>query len=135
MSTQDPLSPAAPKKRKKSKKKGVSPARMAIGVVVLIAAVVIAVLEFSANLGYNHAVSVLKAALDNQESDLLSQKEVESKIGNRPSGEPVPEGDSLKMTYTWSGVFRKYHVTAYYTKTKTPHLQKYSTDADAASNE
>jgi hypothetical protein len=113
-------------------KKGVSPARNAIGVVVLVAVVVVGWLEYSAKSGYNNAVTTLDARTQNETSELMAAKDVEALIGKSPDGpgEDVNlDGRTFtKKTYTWRGVLKSYPLTAYYTKQQDPRLHHFQTE-------
>jgi hypothetical protein len=82
--------------------------------------------EVSANRDFATAVRKLEAALANEEGGLLSKQEVERMIGRSADGPPVNEGGESKVSYTWRGVFRTYHLGASYTQSR-PHLLRIST--------
>jgi hypothetical protein len=103
-------------------KKKVSPARNAIGLVLLVAFSAVAYKEWDANRRSNAAIFKLNQVLANNEDDLLSMEQVEGLLGRGPDGPGVAEGQEKKVTYTWRGVFRKYPVVAVYTNKSRPAL-------------
>jgi hypothetical protein len=105
-------------------KKQVSPVRNIIGLAVLIGCSAIAFIEYNANHQYNAGVTKLDATLAKEEGDMLSKDQVEAMLGKAPDSEPVVQGDELKATYTWKGVFRTYSLTTYYTNQKPPKLRR-----------
>ena len=113
-------------------KKGVSPVRNLVGLVVLLAVAAVAWLEFSAKNGYNAAVSALDARSQDETKGLAPLGETEVLIGKSPDG---PESDShdggqtfAKKTYTWKGLIKSYTLTAYYTKDRAPALHHFETE-------
>jgi hypothetical protein len=115
-------------------RKGVSPARNIIGLVVLLALAVVAWLEYSANFGYNGAVKALDARTQDEEKGLMDVQEAETLLGKLPDGPGVEikESDSgrtfTKKTYTWRALLRPRTLAAFYTKEATPHLHHYETE-------
>ena len=103
-------------------KKKVSPARNAIGLVLLVAFSAVAYLEWDANRRSSAGIARLNRALAEEEGDLLSMEQVEGLLGRGPDGPGVAEGQEKKVTYTWRGVFRKYPVVAVYTNKSRPAL-------------
>jgi hypothetical protein len=103
-------------------KKKVSPARNAIGLVLLVAFSAVAYKEWDANRRSNAAIFKLNQVLANNEDDLLTMEQVEGLLGRGPDGPGVAEGRELRVTYTWRGVFRKYPLVAVYTGRKQPAL-------------
>lgn len=115
-------------------KKPISPARNIIGLIVLAAAVVVGVLEYSAYFGHRWAAAALKARVEDQEKDLMTLEEAETLLGKSADASTVDEKDNpygfSKKTYTWRGLLKQYTLTAYYTKEKQPHLTQYETGGD-----
>jgi hypothetical protein len=111
-------SPSAPGKAGPPKKQ-VSPARNAIGLIVLIAVVVVGYFEISARVGYTMAVNALNKRLADEDHGLPTVTETEKLIGKAPddAGSEFREGSSryMKKTYTWKGLINNYEVAAYYT--------------------
>ena len=112
-------------------KKGVSPARNIIGLVVLLALAAVAWLEYSAHFGYNGAVKALEARTQDEEKGLMDVQEAESLLGKSPDGPGIEVDDSgrifTKKTYTWRALLRPKTLTAFYTKEATPHLHHFET--------
>ncbi len=114
----------------------VSPARNALGVVLLLVAGTICVLEFSANFGFNRAVKAIEAKIPKDDAsdptsqlgELPSREEVERIIGRSPDGALVKEGSESKATYTWKGLLRKFVLTAYYSNGMNPSLIRITTN-------
>lgn len=100
----------------------VSPARNLAGLVVLVIAVVVGGLEIYANRQAQAAVSKLDHRAGEEEKDLATESEVETLIGRKADGPGVSEGSSVKKTYTWSGVFRRYRVQVEYLKGRGSEL-------------
>jgi hypothetical protein len=121
-------SPSAPEKAGPPKKQ-VSPARNAIGLVVLLAVVVIGYFEVTAKMGYRAAADALDKRLQEEDHGLPSQEEAEKLIGKQAddAGGEVVEGNRAltKKTYTWKGLISSYPLVAYYTKDKPPALFQY----------
>jgi hypothetical protein len=119
------LSPSAPGKAGPPKQP-VSPARNAIGLVVLAAVVVIGYFEVKAKMGYNAATSAVDKRLQDEEHGLPEQEEAEKLIGKQAddAGSEVQDGGSrfLKKTYTWKGLFTSYTLVAYYRQGLKPAL-------------
>jgi hypothetical protein len=113
-------------------KKGVSPARNIIGLVVLLALAVVAWLEYSANFGYNGAVKALDARTQDEDKGLMEVQEAENLLGKSPDGPGIEVSDSgrafTKKTYTWRALLRPKTLSAFYTKETTPHLHHYETE-------
>jgi thiol-disulfide isomerase/thioredoxin len=109
--------PAKPEAKKK-----VSPARNAIGGVLLVAISTVAYLEWSANRRSSAAVGKLNALLNKPDGDLLSMEQVDTLLGRKPDGPVVEENGALKATYTWKGVFRQYPLIAIFRKQSPPKL-------------
>jgi hypothetical protein len=113
-------------------KKGVSPARNIIGLVLLLALAVVAWLEYSANFGYNGAVKALEARTQDEEKGLMDVQEAETLLGKSPDGAGIDVEDNgrkfTKKTYTWRALLRPRTLAAFYTKEATPHLHHYETE-------
>jgi hypothetical protein len=113
---------AASERAEPGRKKKVSPARNAIGLVLLIALSAVAYLEWDANRRSSAGIARLSQALAKEEGDLLSMEQVEALLGRGPDGPGVAEGREMKVRYTWRGVFRKYPLVAVYTNKNQPAL-------------
>jgi hypothetical protein len=115
-----------------SPKKPVSPARNAIGLVLLIAVVIWCWFEYSAKSGYNSAVHALDARTKDETKALMPVAEAETLMGKAPDGPGTEFKDSFQMftkkSYTWRGVLKKYTLTAYYTTGIDPCLHHYATE-------
>jgi hypothetical protein len=112
-------------------KKGVSPARNIIGLVVLLALAAVVWLEYSAHFGYNGAVKALEGRTQDEEKGLMDVQEAESLLGKSPDGPGIEVEDNgrtfTKKTYTWRALLRPQTLTAFYTKEATPHLHHFET--------
>jgi hypothetical protein len=113
-------------------KKGVSPVRNLIGLVVLLAVAAVAWLEFSAKNGYNAAVKALEERSNDETKGLAPIGEAEILIAQSPDG---PDSDShdggqtfTKRTYIWKGLIKSYTLTVYYTKDRAPGLHHFETE-------
>ncbi len=111
--------PAGPIPRGKPR---VSPARNIASLLLLAALAGVGLMEFSANQGYNSAVTRLDAVLATEDGDLLTQAEVERLIGKTPDGPLEEVGDERRAHYTWRGLVRSYLLTAYYRDQDPPRL-------------
>jgi hypothetical protein len=115
-----------------SGKKPISPARHAVGFVVLIAAIVWCWFEYSAISGYNAAVNALDTRLRDENKALPALPDAETLLGKSPDGpgSEVTEGHQTftKKTYTWRGVVKSHTLTAYYTKEREPALHHFETE-------
>jgi hypothetical protein len=100
----------------------VSPVRNIVGLVLLIALVVVAFVEFQAVQQAKAACQKVNKRLEAEESDLPTQKEIETMIGRKPDGPGTTEGDQVTLQYTWRGIFRKHTMTAVYRKTTDLYL-------------
>jgi hypothetical protein len=129
------MSSAGAEKTGSSKKK-VSPARNAIGIVVLIAVVVFGWLQYSAKSGYNAAATALNGRIEDEDKGLLMVDEAERLIGKAPDGpgSDTEEGNRTftKKTYSWPGVLKSYTLTAFYTKEANPYLHHFEAGAKLA---
>ena len=74
-------------------KKGVSPARNIIGLVVLLALAAVAWFEYSAHFGYNGAVKALEARTQDEEKGLMDVQEAETLLGKSPDGPGIEVED------------------------------------------
>jgi hypothetical protein len=113
-------------------KKKVSPARNAIGLVVLIVVVIIGCFQYAAFFGFKAAVKALDTRMGAEDKDLVSEQEAESMFGRSPDG-PGSDfqdrtGDFTKKTYTWWGPLKSFTVTAFYAKRANPFLHHYETE-------
>lgn len=120
-----PAPPTPPAQKPRGK---VSPTRNIVGIVLLIVFGAIAAAEWSAKQKQGAAAKSLEKAVGNDESEMLPQADVEKLLGKAPDGPGVDEDGQNKVSYTWSGLFKKYRLNAYYTREATPHLVKYNTD-------
>jgi hypothetical protein len=111
----------APEPVKPGRKK-VSLLRNLIAVLLLISLSAVAYREWDAHRQSSVAIHKLNQAMANEEGDLLSIQQVERLIGRGPDAPGVAEGQELKFTYTWRGVFRKYPLIAVYTRKSEPAL-------------
>ena len=125
----DPMS--APHSKPAPPKKGVSPARNAIGVVALIVAGGIAWFEYSAKIGYNSAASALDKRTQDEHNGFLTPQEAETLMGKLPddAGSDVQVNNMTftKKSYTWKGLFKSYTLTAFYTKNQDARLHHFQT--------
>jgi hypothetical protein len=112
--------PAAPPK------KGVSPARNAIGLIALLIVVTVGVLQYMAMGKFNATVNTLNTRMEDESKDLMSLSEAESLIGKAPddAGSDFREGTATytRKTYTWWAPLKSYTLAAYYTKGTPPAL-------------
>jgi len=112
-------------------KKGVSPARNLIGLVLLLALAAVVWLEYSAHFGYNGAVKALEARSQDEDKGLMDVQEAETLLGKSPDGPGIEVDDNgrtfTKKTYTWRALLRPQTLTAFYTKEATPHLHHFET--------
>jgi hypothetical protein len=113
-------------------KKQVSPARNAIGIVVLLIVLIVGWFQYSAVMGYNAAVKAMDARTQDENKDLMSAQEAETLMAKPPddAGTDFAEGtrNFTKKTYTWHGAIKSYTLTAFYTKDKEPRLHHFETD-------
>src|SRR4051794_13350768 len=84
-------------------RKKVSPARNAIGAVLLVALSAVAYLEWDANRRAAAGTRRLNEALAREEADLLTMDQVEALLGRKPDGPGVVEGLETRVVYTWRG--------------------------------
>jgi hypothetical protein len=95
-----------------SKWKRPSLVRDAIGLVALVAAAVVGILEMRARSGAIQAVKRLEEAHDaveaNRFAPALTKERVQTILGRPPAGPDVVEGYHDRQTYVWRGVFRRY---------------------------
>jgi len=117
-----------------SSKKRVSPARNILGLVILLAVAAVAWFQLSPKFRYNAAVKALEARANDEQKDLLSVKEAESLLGKSPDGPGSDvqdiQGNFTKKTYTWSGLFKSYTLTTFYTKEKDSRLHHFETEGE-----
>src|SRR5439155_25143379 len=115
-----------------SSKKRTSPARNLIGLVVLVAVLAVAWLEFSAKRAYNAAVTALDARTQDENKGLLAVPEAENLLGKPADGpgSDFQDGNRVftKKTYTWRGLLKPYTLTAFYTKGVEPGLHHFVTE-------
>jgi hypothetical protein len=114
-----------------SSKKPISPARNAIGLVVLLALVAAVWFQYSAWSAYNSAVNALASRTEDPEKGLLTAPEAETLLGKSadgPGSDFPDEGRTYtKKSYTWRGL-KPYTLTAFYTKEKEPYLHHFKTE-------
>jgi hypothetical protein len=136
-------SPAATGEAGPQKKKGVSPARNAIGLVALVVVVAVGAIQYTALARFNSAVKALNDRMAVEDKELMTEPEAEALIGKAPddAGSDVQIGTAsyTKKTYTWKALLKPYTLSAYYTKGKTPLLhhtesegEKYAPEQNAA---
>jgi hypothetical protein len=108
----------------RARPKKVSLARNATAAVLLIALSAVAYREWTANRQSGAAIRKLNDTLaaDKDSEDLMTIEQVEGLIGRKPDGPGVEESGTLKVRYTWKGVFREYPLTAVYTTQSPPKL-------------
>jgi hypothetical protein len=120
-------------------KKRVSPARYAIGVVVLIGMLVLVWVQYSAIMGYNAAVSKLDLRIKDEDKGLASVQEAENLLGKSSDGPGVDVKENnlplTKKTYTWQGLLKSYTLTAFFTKGSEPGLHHIETEGEKYSPE
>jgi hypothetical protein len=109
------------------KKKGVSPARNAIGIVALVVASVLAFFEVSAAVRSRAAIDRLESAVTKNEQDLMSPDEVAELLGRAADGPIADPQNDPTQTFTWSGILRKHQIVATYTRGTVQGLLKYET--------
>jgi hypothetical protein len=113
-------------------KQTVSPARHAIGAIVLIAVVIVGGLQVWSMVVFNSTVDRLNKRMEDETKLLLTQKEAEEMIQRTPddAGSDFVEGSRtfLKKTYTWKGLLKSYTLTAYYAKDKEASLYRIETE-------
>jgi hypothetical protein len=123
---------SAETKKPAAAKKRVSPARNAIGLVVLVSVLVVGWVQYTAKAKYNAAVTAVDARSQDEEKGLLTDSEAEKLFGRSPDGPGTNYQDAdrvfTKKTYTWRGLLKSYTVTAFYTKEPTPHLHHFATE-------
>jgi hypothetical protein len=108
-------------------KKGVSPARNAVGIIALIAVLAVLYFEYSARSAFTNAMNALNTRIGDEEKTLATVEEAESLLGKKPDGPGVDvkgtdEQMYIQKTYTWPGVIRSYTLVAFYTKESKPSL-------------
>jgi hypothetical protein len=108
-------------------KKGVSPARNAVGIIALIAVLAVLYFEYSARSAFTNAMNALNARIGDEEKSLATVEEAEGLLGKQPNGPGVDvkgtdEQMYIQKTYTWPGVIRSYTLVAFYTKESKPGL-------------
>jgi hypothetical protein len=114
-------------------KKGVSAARNAVGLVVLIAVAILGYIEYTAKSAFNAAVTGLSARTEDENKGLLTPQEAETIMGGKaPDGPGMDIHDTLRdftrTTYSWRGIFKPYTITAFYTKGANPYLHHFETE-------
>jgi hypothetical protein len=124
-------------------KKQVSPARNAVGVVVLIAVLAVGWIQYSARSAYTAAVTALNDRMLDETKGLMTVSEAETLIAKPADGPGVDvkeeNANYTKKIYTWSGLLKSFTLTAYYTKGAEPGLHhiesegaKYTPETPAA---
>jgi hypothetical protein len=114
--------PDVPIRPEPPRRKGVSPARHLVGLIVLGVVGVAGFVEVRNMLGFNEAVRQLDKHLGNENEELLLRPDAEKLIGIAPDGPPEPAGNEDKVTYTWHGLIKQHRLTAYYTRVGKPAL-------------
>ena len=115
-----------------SPKQPTSPARNAIGLIVLVGVIAFGVYEYSAKAGFNKAVTALDARTQDDDKELATVSEAEALLGKEADGPATEftEGswNFSKKTYTWKGLLKNYTLTAYYTKEQDSRLHHFETE-------
>jgi hypothetical protein len=110
--------------------KKISTIRKLIGIVVLIAATVVAVIEFRAFYSADRAVKRLESAQDedrkNKSPSTLSKERVQALMGCAPVAPGEKDGMYEKEVFVWRGLIRKYHLTAFYEGGDEPRMVNFS---------
>ena len=113
-------------------KKKTSPARNAIGLVVLVIAVAAAWSQFSAVGGYNAAVKALETRTQADEQNLMTVEEAEKLIGRAPDGPDTTSKEGgrtiIAKTYSWRGLLKSYKLTGFYVKETDIRLLRFKTE-------
>ncbi len=113
-------------------KKPVSPARNAVGVVVLIAVLAVGWIQYSAQSAYTAAVNALNERTQDENKGLMTVSEAETLIAKPADGQGVDIKEEnatyTKQTYTWRGLLKSYTLAAYYTKGAEPGLHHFETE-------
>ncbi len=113
----------------KPAKKGVSPTRQVIGVLALFGVLLFGGKQLAAIIGHNRAVWALDKRMQEEDKELMLEREVEDLIGRTPDnpGEEITQNQRTftKKTYTWIGPLKVFTLTAYYTKEKNPGLHHF----------
>lgn len=111
-------------------RKKVSMTRKLIGLVVLIAATVVAVIEFRAFYSADRAVKRLESAQDedrkNKSQSTITKERVQALTGRAPVAPGVKDGMYEKEVYVWRGLIRTYHLTAFYEGGDEPRMVNFS---------
>lgn len=119
---------AAAGKQPEKAKKATSPVRTVVGLVLVVVLSGVAYIEFTNNQNFKAAVAALDVALEKEDAGLLSDQDVQSKVGRAPDGPAVKEAGGTKMSYTFQGVFKRHRIMAYYNNEAKPHLLRYATE-------
>jgi hypothetical protein len=110
--------------------KKISTTRKLIGPVLLIAATVVAVVEFRAFFEADRAVKRLELAQDedrkNKSQSTLTKERVQTLMGRAPSSDGDKDGMYEKQVYVWSGLIRKYRLTAFYEGGDEPRMVNFN---------
>jgi hypothetical protein len=112
--------------------KKISTIRKVIGPVLLIAATAVAVFEFRAFFAADRAVKRLESAQDedrkNKSASTLTKERVQALVGRAPTADGDKDGVYEKQVYVWSGLLRKYRLTAFYEGDNEPRMVNFSTE-------
>jgi hypothetical protein len=113
-------------------KKQVSPARNAVGVVVLIAVLAVGWIQYSARSAYTAAVTALNDRITLETKGLMTASEAETLIAKPADGPSVEvkevNATYTKQTYTWRGLLKSYTLWTYFTKGAEPGLHHFETE-------
>ena len=112
-------------------KKKVSPARNAVGLVVLLALIVVIGFQYPAFFRFNAAVKALDTRMSDEDQGVLKVQEAEGLLGKPDGPGSDLENDGLRLTaktYTWHGPLKSFTVKAFYTRGSEPYLHHFETD-------
>jgi hypothetical protein len=112
-------------------KKPVSPLRNAIGLIALVAVSVIGFVEVNSKYQFSAAVTALNKRSEDENKDLMTEKETNALLGRQPDRQGVDVGEMgsvmTRKTYTWPSLTGRRVLTAYFTKQSDPRLHHYET--------
>jgi hypothetical protein len=110
--------------------KKISMTRKLICIVALIAATVVAVIEFRAFYSADRAVKRLESAQDedrkNKSLSTLSKERVQALMGRAPLAPGEKDGMYEKEVYVWRGLIRNYRLIAFYEGGDEPRMVNFS---------
>ncbi len=112
--------------------KKISTFRKWIGPIVLIAATVVAVIEFRAFFAADRAVKRLESAQEedrkNKSQSTITKERMQALVGRAPIAPGEKDGMHEKEVYVWRGLIRKYRLTAFYEGGDEPRMVNFSID-------